>query len=108
MDQKAIFYQVNSMNISDFKQIVPCGFFFILKYLSIRHFEVRWRVWLNSVQALVRLIDSRLKKKQSTPIIFKTNYRREIKLIPIIMDYCLFQFDALKFFLGVVYMGISS
>ena len=41
------------------------------------------------------------KKKRKTPINSNTNYRREIKLIPINMDYCLLQFDAVKFFLGV-------
>ena len=30
-----------------------------------------------------------------------------MKLIPISMDYCLFQFDALKFFLGVYLHGGS-
>ena len=39
------------------------------------------------------------KKKRNTPIYFNTNYRTEMKLVPIIMDYCLFQFDALNFFL---------
>ena len=38
-------------------------------------------------------------KKRSTPIHFNTNYRTEIKLVPIVMDYCLLQFHALKFFL---------
>ena len=38
------------------------------------------------------------RKKKNTPIYFKTNYRTEMKQIPIIMDYCLLQFDALKFF----------
>ena len=32
---------------------------------------------------------------------FNTNYRRELKLIPINMDYFLLQFDAIKFFLEV-------
>ena len=32
---------------------------------------------------------------------FNTNYCREMKLVPFIMDYCLLQFDALKFVLGV-------
>ena len=40
---------------------------------------------------------SREKKKRDTPINSVTNYRREMKLIPIIMDYCLLQLDALKF-----------
>ena len=29
------------------------------------------------------------KKKRNTPIYFNANYRREMKLVPIIMDYCL-------------------
>ena len=29
------------------------------------------------------------KKKRSTPIYFNANYRREMKLVPIFMDYCL-------------------
>ena len=32
---------------------------------------------------------------------FNTNYCRDMKLVPINMDYCLLQFDALIFFLGV-------
>ena len=40
-------------------------------------------------------------KKRNTPIYFDTNYRTEMKLELIIMDYCLLQCDALKFFLGV-------
>ena len=35
------------------------------------------------------------------------NYRTEMKLVPIIIDYCLLQFDALKFFLGVRLHGGS-
>ena len=41
------------------------------------------------------------KKKRKTLIYFTTNYRTEMKLIPIIMDYYLPQIYALKFFLGV-------
>ena len=44
---------------------------------------------------------SRSKKKRNTPIYFNTNYRTEMKLVPIIMDYCLLQFNALKFFLSI-------
>ena len=40
-------------------------------------------------------------KKWNTPINSVTNYRREMKLTPINMDYCLLQFDALKFFLRI-------
>ena len=39
-------------------------------------------------------------KKRNTPIYFNTNYRREMKLVPIIVDCCLLQLDALKFLLG--------
>ena len=42
-------------------------------------------------------MSSRLKKEKNTPIISITNHRREIKLVPVSMDYCQFQFDALKF-----------
>ena len=38
-----------------------------------------------------------VKKKEPPPIYFNTNYHTEMKL----MYYCLPQFDALKFFLGV-------
>ena len=41
------------------------------------------------------------KEKRNTPIYFNTNYRTEMKMVPIIMDYCPLQFDALKCFLGV-------
>ena len=43
------------------------------------------------------------KKKRNTPIYFNTNYRTEMKLVPIIMDYCL-----LQFFLGVRLHGGSQ
>ena len=39
------------------------------------------------------------KKKRNTPTNFNTNYRIEIKLVPINMDYCLFQCGIIKFFL---------
>ena len=45
-------------------------------------------------------------KNQNTPIYFNTNYRTEMKLVPIIMDYSLHQFDAIKFFLGVRLHGV--
>ena len=41
------------------------------------------------------------KKKRNTHIYFNTNYCTEMKLVQIIMDYCLLQFDALKFILRV-------
>ena len=39
------------------------------------------------------------KKKRNTLIYFTGDYRTEVKLVPIVMDYCLLQFDDLKFFL---------
>ena len=36
------------------------------------------------------------KKKGTTPVNFNTNYRREMKLASINMDYNLLQFDALS------------
>ena len=50
---------------------------------------------------------SRSKKKRNTLIYFNANYRREMKLVPIIMDNCLLQFDALKFFLGFRLHGMA-
>ena len=40
-------------------------------------------------------------KKKKKPIYFINNYHTEMKLVPIIMDYCPLQFGALKFFLGI-------
>ena len=47
-------------------------------------------------------------KKKNFPINFNANYHSEIKLVPTIMDYCLLQFYALKFFLGVSIHGGSQ
>ena len=47
------------------------------------------------------------KNKKKTHIYFNTNYRTEMKLVPINMDYCLLQFDALIFFLGVRLHGVT-
>ena len=48
------------------------------------------------------------RSKRNTIIYFNTNYRTETKLAPIIMDYSLLQFDALKYFLGVHLYGGSQ
>ena len=40
------------------------------------------------------------KKKRKFPIYFNTIYCTEMKLVPIMMDYSLLQFDTLKIFLG--------
>ena len=45
--------------------------------------------------------------KKHTPIYFSTNYPIEMKLVPIIKDYCLLQFHALKLFLGARLHGSS-
>ena len=51
----------------------------------------------------------RKKEEENTPIYFNTNYSTEMKLVPIIMDYCLLQFDALDFFLkGASTWGVST
>ena len=47
------------------------------------------------------------KKKRNTPTNFSTNYRREMKLVPINMNDCLLQFDALKFVLGFRLLAVS-
>ena len=60
------------------------------------------------MKEIVRLMHTRSKKqnrnqnqKHNTSIYFITNYRREIKLAPVIMDYCPLQFDTSNLFLGV-------
>ena len=40
-------------------------------------------------------------KEKKTSNNSNTNYHREMKFVPFCMDYCLLQFDALKFFLGI-------
>ena len=40
-------------------------------------------------------------QKKKKTIYFNTNYRIEMKLVSVIMDYWLLQLDALKFFLGI-------
>ena len=47
------------------------------------------------------------KKKWNPPINSNKNQRRELKLVPINMDYCLLQFHALKFVLEVRLHGGS-
>ena len=52
-------------------------------------------------------LEGTIGQKKSLFIYFNTNYRAEMKQVPIIMDYCLLQFDALNFFLGVRLRGKS-
>ena len=47
------------------------------------------------------------KKGGGHPINSNTKYHRGMKLIPINMDYCLLQFDAVKFFLCARLHGVS-
>ena len=50
---------------------------------------------------------SRSEKKKNAHINSNGNYHREMKLIPINMHHCLFQFVAINFFLGVRLYGGS-
>ena len=49
----------------------------------------------------VQSVKKKEKKNQKTLIYFSTNFRTEMKLVPIIMDYFLLQFGSLKFFFGI-------
>ena len=60
-----------------------------------RHFFIKKKVTVGQNN------NNNNKKKRNIPIYFSTNYRAEIKLVPIIMDYSLLQFHALNLFLGV-------
>ena len=48
------------------------------------------------------------KKKRNTRIYFNTNYCSEMKLVPVIMEYCLLDFDGLKFFKGASTREVSK
>ena len=56
----------------------------------------------------VKSVKKEKKKKKTKHPYFNTNYCIEMELVPNIMDYCLLQFDALKFFLGVHLHGEGS
>ena len=62
---------------------------------------------VNILSASLSTVQYTKKKKWNIPIYFNTNHRTEMKLVPVFMDYCLLQFDALKFFLGVRLHGGS-
>ena len=51
--------------------------------------------------AMYAVCPKKQNKKINTPIYSNTNHRKEMKLTLINMDCFLFQFDALKYFLGV-------
>ena len=48
--------------------------------------------------ALREIHKSTVNQKENIPIYYSTNNRIGMKLVPIIMDYCLLQFDSLQFF----------
>ena len=77
--------------------------FFKMYSFSGLHFLKR-----KSKKRLKLVMYSKSKKKRNTPIYFNTNYRTVMKLVPIIMDYYLLQFDASKFFLDVPLHGVST
>ena len=61
----------------------------------------RTKYWLTGAQKQrINNVQS-VKNKRKTPINSNANYRKEMKLVPINMNYCQLQFDALKFFLGL-------
>ena len=65
--------------------------------------QVYYRIFPN--ENIVQLV----KKKKKKTTYFNTNYSAEMKLVPIIMDFCLLQFDVLKFFLGArLHGGVST
>ena len=56
---------------------------------------------VSAVKMYTCTVSLKKKKKRNTAIYFNTNYRNRNETGTITMDYCLLQFDALKFFLGV-------
>ena len=83
---------------------------YLNKFVDINHVTMQWKLFRQQmlkdlkepgIFLLRSTLYSRPKKKRNTPIYFNTNYRTKMKLVPIIMDYCLLQFEVLKFFLGV-------
>ena len=55
--------------------------------------------WVTKANGTTKQRYSR-KKKRNIPFNFNANNSREMKFVPINMDYCLLSFDALKFPLG--------
>ena len=61
----------------------------------------RTKYWLTGAQKQrINNVQS-VKNKRKTPINSNANYRKEMKLVPINMNYCQLQFDAIQFFLWV-------
>ena len=75
-------------------------FFRILEHADLMFYSTKFYVQL--VQS-----NNSNNKKRNTAINSNVNYRREMMLVQINTDYCLLQFDALKFFLEVRLHGGS-
>ena len=54
---------------------------------------------------LFRYVQSVKKENRTTCINSHTIDRRKMKFVPVSMDYCVLQFDALNFFLWSIYMA---
>ena len=77
--------------------------------VSINQLILSYLIWKFLIKIFyVQSVKEKNNKKNDIYIYFITNYRREMKLVLIIMDYCLLQFDILKIFLGVVCMEVST
>ena len=49
------------------------------------------------------------KERKKHPYLFRNKLSHRNEMVPIIMDHCLFQFDTLKFFLGMLlHVGFLS
>ena len=80
---------------NEYSQIIII-FVMNFKFIIFKNCDGRFLTYKN-----LRTVCTIGQKKRYTPIHFNANYRTELKLVRIIMDYCLFQFDSLNFFLGV-------
>ena len=70
--------------------------------------EFKAKIFWFSYSFIACTLGRKKKTNRNTPIYFSTYYRTEMKLVSIIMGYCLLQVDALKFFLGVRIHGESK
>ena len=102
------FYFVHSVNIH-FVNIFLRLFFSFCNQFDIECFNTKK---LDSKHCSITLDKHNVqlvkKKEKETPVFIATEiYCTEMKLVPIIMDYCLHQFYALNFFLGFRLLGWS-
>ena len=78
-------------------------------YINIVYGCLKSHVWNFHIHSRSEKKKEKRKEKQNTSIYFNTNYLRDTKLVQIIIDYCLLQFDALKIFLRVhLHGGVST